>query len=115
MPLTNKGEKIKGAMEEKYGAEKGEKVFYASKNKGTISGVDAMSYRDSLHQLASKADALATRWDAFMKRRADAFEEAQHPRNAGGVFATGEGEEGKEKGDSTDREELRTGGLSKRT
>jgi hypothetical protein len=40
MPLTEKGEKIKGAMEEKYGAEKGEKVFYASKNKGTISGVD---------------------------------------------------------------------------
>ena len=40
MPLTEKGEKIKGAMEKKYGAEKGEKVFYASKNKGTITGVD---------------------------------------------------------------------------
>jgi hypothetical protein len=40
MPLTEKGEKIKGAMEKQYGAEKGEKVFYASKNKGTITGVD---------------------------------------------------------------------------
>ena len=40
MPLTAKGEKIKGAMEEKYGKEKGEEVFYASKNKGTITGVD---------------------------------------------------------------------------
>jgi hypothetical protein len=40
MPLTEKGEKIKGAMEKKYGPEKGEKVFYASKNKGTITGVD---------------------------------------------------------------------------
>ena len=40
MPLTSKGEKIKGAMEEKYGKEKGEQVFYASKNKGTITGVD---------------------------------------------------------------------------
>lgn len=40
MPLTGKGEKIKGAMEEKYGSEKGERVFYASKNKGTITGVD---------------------------------------------------------------------------
>jgi hypothetical protein len=40
MPLTEKGEKIKGAMEKQYGPEKGEKVFYASKNKGKISGVD---------------------------------------------------------------------------
>jgi hypothetical protein len=40
MPLTEKGEKIKGAMEKHYGAEKGEKVFYASKNKGKITGVD---------------------------------------------------------------------------
>jgi hypothetical protein len=113
MPLTGKGEKIKGAMEEKYGAEKGEKIFYASKNKGTISGVDSMSYKDGLKELASKADALMGRWDAFMKRRGDAFEEARHPRNQGGVFAPTEGEEGKE--DSDDREELRTGGLSKRT
>jgi hypothetical protein len=40
MPLTEKGEKIKGAMVKKYGPEKGEQVFYASKNKGTITGVD---------------------------------------------------------------------------
>ena len=40
MPLTEKGEKIKSAMTEEYGPEKGEEVFYASKNKGTISGVD---------------------------------------------------------------------------
>jgi hypothetical protein len=44
MPLTEKGEKIKGAMEKQYGAEKGEKVFYASKNKGTITGVDDDDY-----------------------------------------------------------------------
>lgn len=41
MPLTEKGEKIHSAMVEKYGKEKGEEVFYASKNKGTIKGVDA--------------------------------------------------------------------------
>jgi hypothetical protein len=40
MPLTEKGETIKGAMEEQYGEGKGEQVFYASKNKGSISGVD---------------------------------------------------------------------------
>lgn len=40
MPLTRKGRKIKSAMAKQYGAEKGEEVFYASRNKGTISGVD---------------------------------------------------------------------------
>ena len=39
MPLTDKGKKIKRAMKEKYGPKKGEKVFYASENKGTIKGV----------------------------------------------------------------------------
>jgi hypothetical protein len=46
MPLTSKGEKIKSAMVEKYGSKKGEEVFYASKNKGTISGVDDMAKSD---------------------------------------------------------------------
>lgn len=41
MPLTEKGEKIKGSMQDRSGSEKGERVFYASKNKGTISGVDS--------------------------------------------------------------------------
>jgi hypothetical protein len=40
MPLTPKGEKIEGAMEREYGAKKGESIFYASKNAGTIAGVD---------------------------------------------------------------------------
>jgi len=39
-PLTKKGEKILAAMKKAYGEEKGEQIFYASKNKGTISGVD---------------------------------------------------------------------------
>ncbi len=39
MPLTEKGRKIKAAMRRTYGAEKGERVFYASANKGTITGV----------------------------------------------------------------------------
>lgn len=40
MPLTKKGKKIKSAMKKEYGADKGERVFYASANKGTIKGVD---------------------------------------------------------------------------
>jgi hypothetical protein len=47
MPLSKKGKKIMGAMKEQYGAEKGESVFYASKNKGTISGVELDKHRKS--------------------------------------------------------------------
>jgi hypothetical protein len=40
MPLTEKGEKIKKALEEEYGEKKGEEVLYAGKNKGTFTGID---------------------------------------------------------------------------
>jgi hypothetical protein len=40
MPLTKKGSKIMKAMKKEYGPEKGKAVFYASKNKGVIKGVD---------------------------------------------------------------------------
>ncbi|MBM3703120.1 MAG: hypothetical protein FJW63_09105 [Actinobacteria bacterium] len=39
MPLTKKGEKIMSAMQSQYGAKKGKQVFYASANKGNITGV----------------------------------------------------------------------------
>lgn len=39
MPLNEKGRKIMRAMKRKYGKKKGESVFYASENKGTIKGV----------------------------------------------------------------------------
>lgn len=39
MPLTPKGQKVKTQMVKHYGKEKGEQVFYASENKGTIKGV----------------------------------------------------------------------------
>ena len=38
-PLTKKGTKILSNMKKEYGAKKGEDVFYASANKGTITGV----------------------------------------------------------------------------
>jgi hypothetical protein len=40
VPLTAKGRKIRSAMTRQYGKERGERVFYASKNKGVIKGVD---------------------------------------------------------------------------
>lgn len=41
MPLTEKGTEVLKAMKEKYGNEKGEEVFYASKNSGNLTGVDS--------------------------------------------------------------------------
>ena len=38
MPLTKEGKKIKSSMKKKYGKD-GERVFYASANKGTIKKV----------------------------------------------------------------------------
>jgi hypothetical protein len=38
MPLTKKGEKIMASMKKQYGNKKGERIFYASQNKGIIKG-----------------------------------------------------------------------------
>jgi hypothetical protein len=43
MPLTEKGQRILKEMKDEYGPEKGREVFYASLNKGTISGVEEKS------------------------------------------------------------------------
>lgn len=45
MPLTKKGGKIMRAMKKEYGPLKGEGIFYASKNKGTIKGVEKRTAR----------------------------------------------------------------------
>jgi hypothetical protein len=46
MPLNSKGHKILAAMEKSYGpGKKAKSVLYASKNKGTISGIDAAQRR----------------------------------------------------------------------
>lgn len=40
MPLNTKGEKIMRKMQKEYGKERGKRVFYASRNKGTINNVE---------------------------------------------------------------------------
>lgn len=56
MPLTKKGHKIMAEMKDTYGEEEGERVFYASKNKGKIKGVDRESSTGvrSMHSRAGK-------------------------------------------------------------
>ena len=39
MPLTSTGKKVKAAMIKQYGKERGERIFYASENAGTIKGI----------------------------------------------------------------------------
>lgn len=56
MPLTKKGQEIKNNMEKQYGEKKGEQVFYASRNAGTISGVDR---KDSVITVPSGAPAVS--------------------------------------------------------
>jgi len=48
MPLTSKGNKIMSAMKKEYGGKKGESVFYASRNKGKIKGVDRSTQKKAL-------------------------------------------------------------------
>jgi|TARA_B100000214_G_scaffold275963_1_gene205927 hypothetical protein len=45
MPLNEKGKKIMKSMRKQYGKKRGEQVFYASKNKGTIKGVEKRKTR----------------------------------------------------------------------
>jgi len=44
MPLTKKGRKIMRAMKKHYGDERGEAIFYASRNAGAITGVERSSH-----------------------------------------------------------------------
>ena len=43
--MNEKGKKIMKSMREQYGKKRGEQVFYASKNKGTIKGVEKKKKR----------------------------------------------------------------------
>ena len=73
MPLNAKGEKIEHAMEGTYGPDKGKRVFYASENKGTITGVtrkDACpqtAYMDAC--MRGDADAIRGHCDALVQGR----------------------------------------------
>lgn len=45
MPLNEKGRKIMSSMARTYGSEKAKRVFYASRNKGRIKGVEGRGKR----------------------------------------------------------------------
>lgn len=73
MPLTHKGEEILANMEKEYGASKAKQVFFASRNKGTVTGVDAQE-PDPMAGLAAAFDAMtlaraASQCQAYDSRR----------------------------------------------
>jgi hypothetical protein len=87
VPLTEKGEKIKSAMQKQYGGKKGEQVFYASKNAGKITGVDDAQHMgfspglaEPVKKLVSECDALTNRIDAFERRKSMRKVEPVKPR-----------------------------------
>lgn len=128
MPLKQSGsesaqsENISRLVHEGYPQKQAVAISYDIKRKNDMS--------DMYADIAARADALVKRFDTFMtrrrlrqdearrkmadariakgKKRLDDFAEAHHPRNANGVFITGEGEEG------TEDTQLDPGSLSKR-
>jgi len=54
MPLNKKGKEIMKSMKDEYGKKKGEQVFYASKNKGTIKNVEKAKLGKLLSNLGKK-------------------------------------------------------------
>lgn len=60
MPLTEKGEAVKAAMEKEYGSEKGKQVFYATENKGSVKGLTGDSQLElELPEVVSASDIAA--------------------------------------------------------
>jgi hypothetical protein len=74
-PLTEKGEKILKSMRDQYGKEKGESVFYASKNAGKISGID-QDAEDAVVYHGTRAGALQSILDNGLEAHPNMH---QHP------------------------------------
>jgi hypothetical protein len=85
MPLTAKGSEVMAKLKKEYGPESGERVFYAMKNKGTLTGVDSRGdaaepgtpedqtpipadYGTKLDKAVADAEKLMTRVGCYMDR-----------------------------------------------
>ena len=58
MALTEKGKKIRNEMRKKYGSKRGDQVFYASANKGTITGVEEGMKKKSVKNMSKGGKSL---------------------------------------------------------
>lgn len=78
MPLTAKGTELKSALTKEYGEEKGERVLYAGKNKGTFTGIDTAEIDAACRVLEDEIEGLNRRVDAYCDARTDAQREPEH-------------------------------------
>jgi hypothetical protein len=71
MPLTGKGTKILSSMQSQYGEKRGKSVFYASRNAGTISGVDSACPQHGYMDACVRGDAkgMTTATDTMLRGR----------------------------------------------
>jgi hypothetical protein len=101
MPLSAKGRKILRSMRSQYGEKEGTSVFYASKNKGTITGVDSQGgpwalWQSLLGDLVAgppPSASTAAMCDAFLKRAKrmqDDMQEGSREDNPQAAFGTGD-------------------------
>ena len=83
MPLTKKGQKIMRAMKNEYGPDRGEQVFYASRNKGTIEGVEKLARGGTVGKKSFpdlNKDGKVTKADVLKGRGVEGFSEGGRVR-----------------------------------
>ena len=97
MPLTAKGEEIKGALEKEYGGKAGERILYAGKNKGTFTGIDAQTTTVKGLEFSiqtakkSKANAKGPKEERYYQERIEKYEEELKTLKSRGDVATSTG------------------------
>ena len=105
MPLNKKGKKIMKNMKKEYGSKQGENVFYASKNKGTIKGVELKDEDFQQHEEVRGANSNAMKW---LKARMDTAADKKRVKKAAQSIRKDEGAQ-KQKRIALDKEKTAVG------
>ena len=87
MPLTDKGKKIMKSMQKQYGKKKAEKIFYASKNAGKISGVEKAKMGKEIKNKKNKSEFKDNPKDRFGKYRVSEAKSGKMMKLKGGGAA----------------------------
>jgi len=92
VPLTAKGKKLKKKFKEQYGSKKGESVFYATKNKGKLEGVEKAYLGKAIKQPSETKKEFSMRHayhTPFMKKPKGFFKGAQADTKKGKAMSPG--------------------------
>jgi len=105
MPLTPRGKKIMKSMKERYGKKKGEQVFYATKNKGKLQGVEKAYLGKAIKQPSETKKEFKMRHayhTPFMKKPKGFFKGAQADTKRGQAMSPGTSVSGGARGQGRD-------------